>query len=115
MNQKNEQAQGSELSNGLSAFGNAGATCEKPKFYSGVGKVKFRSEPKNIVVSLPMSIWHQVEIFEDGTERHSIEHPLHGIFIGKTLSEALHNATTSTVASNNIDKNNEDWVRMINS
>jgi hypothetical protein len=56
-----------------------------------VGKVKFRSKPKDVVVLLPVRIWHQVEILEDGTERHSIEHPLHGVFVGETWTEALRN------------------------
>lgn len=82
---------GSELSDGLGAVGAAlvGATRERP--HPGADKVKFRSEPKDMVVSLPVRVWHQVETFQDGTERHSIKHPRHGVFTGETFTEALHN------------------------
>jgi len=97
MNQENEQAQGSELSGGLSAVGKAlvEATRENPKPHPRADKVKFRSESKDMVVSLPVRIWHQVETFEDGTERHSIWHLCHGIFIGGTFREALDNMKQS--------------------
>jgi hypothetical protein len=89
-NQPDEMSQ-NETQVGLSEFGKtmAGTPHEKPKFQTS--KVKFRSEPEDMVVPLPVRIWHQVEIFEDGTERHSIKHPWHGIFVGETWPGVLRN------------------------
>jgi hypothetical protein len=51
---------------------------------------KSRSDPKDMIVSLPTRIWHQVETFDDGSELHSIKHSNGMIFFGERFPEALH-------------------------